>query len=64
LARAKKDARFLSALKALESKIVDGKLFYERVSPKLKALEFCKKGQPSESALERYREVVENIRNM
>jgi len=41
--KAKKDARFLEALAALEAKIIDGQIVVERVSPKLAKLNFCKK---------------------
>lgn len=59
--RAKKDKRFLEALDALESKMVDGQIVVERVVPKLAELSFCKKGKPSELATKRYREIIENI---
>jgi hypothetical protein len=59
--RAKKDSRFLEALAALESKLVDGQIVIERVSPKLAELEFCKKGRASELATRRYREIVANL---
>jgi len=44
---AKKDKRFLEALKVLESKTVDGQIIVERVVPKLAKLNFCKKNEPS-----------------
>jgi len=56
--RAKNDERFLEALKMLESKLVDGQLVIERVSPKLSKLEFCKKGKPSDLARKRYQEII------
>lgn len=61
--RAKQDKRFLEALAALESKIVDGQIVVERVIPKLAKLSFCKKGQPSELATKRYHEIINNINN-
>lgn len=59
--RAKKDRRFLEALEALESKLVDGQIVVERVVPKLAKLFFCKKGQPSSLATLRYREIIKNL---
>jgi hypothetical protein len=59
--RAKGDPRFREALKALSEKLVDGKMIVERVVPKLAALEFCKKGRPSELATRRYREILQNL---
>ncbi len=59
--RAKKDARFLAALRALEDRMADGQIVVERVVPKLARLNFCKKGQPSELATERYREIIANL---
>lgn len=59
--RAKEDQRFLEALKTLESKMVDGQIVVGRVVPKLAALSFCKKGEPSTLATKRYHEIIENI---
>ena len=59
--KAKNDERFLSALKALQNKLVDGKIVVERNSPKLSRLTFCVKGEPSELATKRYREILENL---
>jgi len=59
--RAKKDSRFLEALAALESKMADGKIIVERVVPKLAKLDFCRKGEPSELATKRYREIKDNL---
>lgn len=59
--RAKKDQRFLEALKALESRMVDGQIIVERVVPKLARLSFCKKGEPSALATIRYHEILKNL---
>lgn len=59
--KAKTDARFLEALKALQNKVADGKIIVERNVPKLAKLEFCKKGRPSESATKLYREILANL---
>ncbi|MDL2236848.1 prenyltransferase [Christensenellaceae bacterium OttesenSCG-928-K19] len=58
---AKKDSRFLEAFHALESKTIDGKIIVERVVPKLAKLSFCKKGEPSELATKRFREILHNL---
>lgn len=60
--RAKKDNRFLDALKTLESKIVDGQIVVERVNRKLAGLSFCEQGKPSELATMRYDEIQKNLR--
>jgi len=59
--KAKKDERFLEALKALQDKLVDGMIIVERNVPKLAKLTFCKKGQPSELATKRYHEILANL---
>ncbi len=59
--RAKKDKRFLEALKALESRMVDEQIIVERVVPKLARLSFCKKGEPSALATIRYHEILKNL---
>ncbi len=59
--RAKKDYRFLEALKALESKLVNGKIVVEYPNRKLAGLSFCKKGEPSDLATDRYHEILQNI---
>ncbi|MDL2293361.1 prenyltransferase [Ruminococcaceae bacterium OttesenSCG-928-D13] len=58
---AREDKRFLEAFEALKDKLVDGQILVERVVPKLAKLEFCKKGQPSELATRRYREILQNL---
>ncbi len=58
---AKKDTRFLEALKVLESKLVDGQIVVERSVPKLAKLTFCAKGKPSELATKRFQEIETNI---
>jgi len=59
--KAKNDERFLQALGALQDKLVDGMIVVERNSPKLGKLAFCKKGQTSELATERYEEILANL---
>ena len=60
--RAKKDERFLEALSTLESKMAGGQIIVERVVPKLAKFMFCKKGEPSELATRRFREILENLK--
>lgn len=59
--RAKEDKRFLEALEALKSKMVDGQIVVERAVPKLAGLSFCKKGKPSALATIRYHEINKNL---
>lgn len=59
--KAKQDQRFLEALKALEDKLVDGKIVVERVSPKVAKFEFCRKGAPSELGTNRYHQIILNL---
>jgi len=59
--KAKKDERFLEALAALQSKLVDGQIVVERTSQKLAKLNFCKKDQPSELATLRYNQILMNL---
>ena len=42
-------------------RIADGRIVVERVVPKLAGLNFCRKGQPSELATRRYRELRRNL---
>lgn len=59
--KAKTDARFLEALHALQTKLVDGCIVVERVVPKLAKLAFCRKGEPSELATRRYQKILANL---
>jgi hypothetical protein len=60
--RAKKDNRFLEALTILKSKMVDSKIIVANPNAKLANFSFCKKGEPSDIATERYHEIVNNLR--
>ncbi len=60
---AKKDKRFLEALQALETTMTEGQIVVERVVPKLAALSFCKKRNPSVLATKRYHEILQNLKN-
>jgi hypothetical protein len=59
--RAKRDPRFREAFEALSAKLRDGQIVVERPNQKLAGFECCKKGQPSELATRRYREILENL---
>jgi hypothetical protein len=59
--RAKKDRRFLEALKVLESKLVNGKIVVENPNRKLAGFSFYKKGESSDLATERYYEILKNL---
>lgn len=60
--RAKKDNRFLYALNVLKSKMVNGKIIIENPNRKLANFSFCKKGEPSDLATERYHEILNNLK--
>ena len=59
--RAKRDTRYLKAFEALQSKLVNGMIVVERVVPKLAMLIFCKKGEQSVLATNRYHEILKNL---
>jgi hypothetical protein len=59
--KARKDDRFLQAVKILQDKLVDGQIVVERVVPKLAHLTFCKKDHPSELATRRFHEIIRNL---
>lgn len=59
--KARGDERFMQAFEALRAKTNKGQIVVERVVPKLAKLEFCKKGEPSELATRRYREILHNL---
>lgn len=59
---ARKDERFKEAFKMLTEKLDDqDRLIVERPNRKLEKLQICRKGQPSEAATARYREIVANM---
>lgn len=59
--KARNDNRFIAALDVLKSKMVEGKIIVENPNSKLSGFAFCKKGEPSELATERYREILTNL---
>ncbi len=60
--RAKKDPRFLEALNVLTSKTIDGKIIIENPNRRLENFSFCKKGEPSDLATNRYLEIVKHLK--
>lgn len=58
---ARNDPRFTDALNALTSKEKDGKVVVENPNRKLADFLFCKKGEPSELASKRMREIRKNL---
>ncbi len=59
---AKRDPRFQDALSVLRSKLKDGQIVVERPHAKLAKLDFCKKGEKSELATNKYNIVLQNIK--
>ena len=59
--KARKDPRFLDALAHFERKLADGQVVAERVNPRLAKFAFCRKGEPSALATQRYREILGNL---
>jgi hypothetical protein len=59
---ARHDPRFLEALSVLQGKLKDGQIVVERPHAKLAGLTFCKKGEPSELATEKYNTLLSNLK--
>ena len=60
--RARRDPRYLEALRLLGSKLdARGRVVVERPNRKLAGLSFCAAGRPSDLATARYREIVRNL---
>ncbi len=60
--RARRDERFREALAALEGKLdAEGRMTVERPHRRLERLSLCRKGEPSEAASRRFREILENL---
>jgi len=60
-AAATKDARFKQAFRALEDKLVDGRLVVENPNRGLANMTFCRRGQPSRLATRRFTEIRKRI---
>jgi hypothetical protein len=60
-AAAGKSAAFKGALKTLRSKLVDGKVVVENPNRQLAKFALCRKGEPSDAATKRYREILKNV---
>jgi hypothetical protein len=58
---ARRDPRFLDALCVLQGKLRDGRIVVERTHQKLAGFDFCKKGEPSGLATERYRALIDRL---
>ncbi len=60
--RARRDERFLQALRLLQSKLDEkGRIVVERPNRDLARLGLCTKGRPSRLATGRYREILDNL---
>lgn len=59
--RARNAKPFRKALNALEAKLVEGSVVIESQRPALNHLVFCRKGEPSQLATKRWREIVHNV---
>ena len=59
--KARKDPRFNEAFESLRQKTIEDQIVVERVVPKLRKLNFCKKDQVSVLATKRYQEIVANL---
>lgn len=59
--KARNDSRFKEAFEVLKEKTVEDQIVVERVVPKLRKLNFCKKNQVSDVATERYQEILSNL---
>jgi hypothetical protein len=60
-AAAQKSKAFKEALKSFESKLVDGNVVVENPNRRLGKFEFCKKGEVSRLATQRYKEIRKNL---
>ena len=58
---ARKSPSFRQALGALERKLVGGQVVVENPHRGLAKLGFCRKGEPSRLATNRYREILKNV---
>jgi hypothetical protein len=59
--RARRDPRFQDALRTLEATMRDGQIIVQRPHHKLESFAFCREGQPSELATERYLEIERSL---
>lgn len=58
---ARKTRAFKEAFGILQSKAIDNKMVVENPNRNLAVLSFCKRGQPSQLATKRYREILKNM---
>lgn len=59
--KAKNDIRFKKAVEHLEKKTINGKLIIENPNRRLSNLTFCKKGEPSELATLRFKDIKKRL---
>jgi len=59
--KAKKDRRFLEALKVITDKLLNDMIVIENTNRKLSKYEFCKLDEPNKIATKRYEEIVKNL---
>lgn len=60
--KAKKDKRFKEAYEELSSRTQDGKMVVENPHRRLGKFQFCKRGEPSELATRRFKEIQKNLK--
>jgi hypothetical protein len=58
---ARKDKRFLEAIKTLQTKLENGKIVIENPNRQISLLNFCRKGEPSNAATSRFKEILRNL---
>ena len=59
---ARRDKRFKEAMSALTAKLDErGRIIVESPRRELAKLNFCKRGEPSDLATKRYREILKNL---
>lgn len=59
--KAQRDKRFNDALILLKKKLVNGKMVIENPNRQLASMDFCRKGQQSELATIKYKDLIKNI---
>ena len=58
---ARRDERFLEALEALTNTLEQGQIVPRRVPRQMADMAFCRQGQPSALATQRYRQILDNM---
>jgi hypothetical protein len=57
---AQEDKRFREALTLLKKKLIEGKMIIDNPNRQLADMDFCRKGQPSELATNKFRDLIRN----